>query len=132
MNRSPRRAWRLATIWVLLWLVAVAGITPWLAAHVIAAMFPSISGFEQFWRLPFGAAVLGLAVAALLTFRDPSPWRAIAIAAFLGTAAAFLMVLDWGEDAPATYVYLFGMVAIGFVGAGITVASYADDDESWR
>ena len=118
---------RYAVIWVLLWVVPAFAIVAWLFVHTTIAM---LGGPIGPWRLPFGIGVLVLAIAALLTFRDPSPWRVLAIAAFIGTAVAFVLTVQPTAVPVIPRPLQLGVVALAFLGAGLTVASYADADES--
>ena len=118
---------RYAVIWVLLWVVPAFAIVMWLLVHTAIAM---LGGPIGPWRLPFGVAVFVLANAALLTFRDPSPWRVLAIAAFIGAAAAFVLTVQPISASVIPWPIQFGVVALALLGAVLTFASHADADES--
>jgi hypothetical protein len=126
-----RALWPYGLIYALLWIVGMIGMGGWLLWHAMLALVPALTGFEDLWRLPFGLAVVALAVLALYTYRDPSPWRAIAIATFLGSAVGYLFPFGWPSTEDSNAVWLALMI-LALIGAAITVVSYADSDSEDR
>ena len=121
--------WPLGLIWVMLW-IGSAAIVTWTGAHFIVAVLRGITGFDEYWQPPVGLAILGLFVWALLTYRDPSPWRAIAIAAFVTTSLAFATA-TWFDD-PAVSVFKLTVIAAMLTGTIATVVSFGRGDGQHR
>jgi hypothetical protein len=118
--------WPFGLIWVLLWIGSAAMVT-WTGAHAIVAILRGITGFDEYWQPPVGVAILGIFVWALLTYRDPSPWRAVAITAFVATSVAFATA-SWFDD-PGVSVFKQTVIATMLAGIVATAASYGRGDQ---
>jgi hypothetical protein len=72
-------------------------------------------------------AIIGLFVFTLFTYRDPSPWRALAIISFVATSMAFATA-SWFDD-PGVTVFKLVVIATMLLGIIATIASYGRRDE---
>jgi hypothetical protein len=125
MRRVFREMWPFRLIWVLLW-IGSAAMVAWTIGYVTITVLRGITGFDEYWQLPVGVAIIGLFVFTLFTYRDPSPWRAVAITAFVATSVAFATA-SWFTD-PVLVAFRLTVIAAMLLGITATVASYRRSD----
>jgi len=105
---GPGRA-TVVRIILVIHLVAMLG---WVANYAIFTMVAGLIGFQDFWTVPFGIAIVAGLVAAGVTYRPGSSGGRIAAAASLAGSTAALLYPLLSDQSPVTQVAIVALVVL--------------------
>jgi hypothetical protein len=94
-------------------LVAMLG---WVANYAAVTMLAGLIGFQDFWTVPFGIAIVaGLVVSGVSYHPGSSGGRIAAAGSLAGSSAALLYPLQ-SDQSPVTQVVIVALVALAITG----------------